>query len=58
MPGEHSQPPGTLAAVMEGSLDVRAAGAGRLTRTANRPQDLTSARRERERTRQDRGPTE
>ena len=58
MPGEHSQPPGTLAAVMEGSLDVRAAGSGRLTRTANRPEDLNSARRERERTRQAREQTE
>jgi hypothetical protein len=41
MPVE-TKPP--IAAVLEGSLDLRAAGEGRLTRTADRPLDLESAR--------------
>jgi hypothetical protein len=41
----------TIAAVLDGSLDLRAAGTGRLTRTANRPDDLESARRAHDRER-------
>jgi hypothetical protein len=41
MPVE-TKPP--IASVLEGSLDLRAAGAGKLTRTADRPLDLESAR--------------
>ncbi|MEP7360408.1 MAG: hypothetical protein ABI744_02405 [Chloroflexota bacterium] len=41
MPAE-TKPP--IAAVLEGSLDLRAAGAGKLTKTADRPLDLESAR--------------
>jgi hypothetical protein len=41
MPVE-TKPP--IAAVLDGSLDLRAAGEGRLTRTADRPLDLESAR--------------
>ena len=41
MPVE-TKPP--IASVLEGSLDLRAAGAGRLTRTADRPLDLGSTR--------------
>jgi len=48
MPGAHdheSEAPPMLAPVLEGSLDLRAAGSGRLTRTARRPDDLEGARR-------------
>lgn len=51
MPGqvsERSQPAPMIAGVLEGSLDLRAAGSGRLTRTANRPDDLEGVRRARE----------
>lgn len=41
MPAEAKTP---IASVLEGSLDLRAAGEGRLTRTADRPLDLESAR--------------
>jgi hypothetical protein len=41
MPAEPKTP---IASVLEGSLDLRAAGEGRLTRTADRPLDLESAR--------------
>ncbi len=34
-----------IAAVLDGSLDLRAAGTGRLSRTANRPDDFEGARR-------------
>ena len=44
LPGMVAEPPAEIAAVLEGSLDLRAAGAGRLTRTADRPVDLQSAR--------------
>jgi hypothetical protein len=37
-----------IAGVLEGSLDLRAAGSGRLTRTVNRPDDLEGVRRTRE----------
>ena len=48
-----------IAGVLEGSLDLRAAGSGRLTRTANRPDDLEGVRRRatsRRRLRRDRPP--
>ena len=45
MPGDQSSPPPTLAPVLEGSLDLRAAGSGRLTKTAQRPTDLGSVPR-------------
>ena len=48
LPGAQSstdQPTPTIAPVLEGSLDLRAAGSGRLSRTARRPDDLESARR-------------
>jgi hypothetical protein len=38
----------SIAGVLEGSLDLRAAGSGRLTRTAQRPDDLEGVRRARE----------
>jgi hypothetical protein len=41
----NDEPPSNLAAVLEGSLDVRDAGSGRLSRTASRPDDLQAARR-------------
>lgn len=41
----HAGPTPNIAGVLEGSLDLRAAGTGRLTRTANRPDDLQAARR-------------
>jgi hypothetical protein len=44
LPGMPTEPKAPIAAVLEGSLDLRAAGAGRLTRTADRPLDLQSAR--------------
>jgi hypothetical protein len=44
-PNGTRQPAPTIAPVLDGSLDLRAAGSGRLTRTANRPDDLESARR-------------
>jgi len=40
----NDEPPALMAGVLEGSLDLRAAGEGRLTRTADRPLDLESAR--------------
>jgi hypothetical protein len=45
MPSTANSPTPSIAGVLEGSLDLRAAGTGRLTRTANRPDDLESARR-------------
>ncbi|MEP7379545.1 MAG: hypothetical protein ABI725_08305 [Chloroflexota bacterium] len=44
LPGMRSETKQPIASVLEGSLDLRAAGAGRLTRTADRPLDLESAR--------------
>lgn len=43
-PGMPVEPKTPIASVLEGSLDLRAAGAGRLTRTADRPLDLEKAR--------------
>jgi len=48
LPGMVSNPDDptpNIAGVLEGSLDLRAAGSGRLSRTANRPDDLEGARR-------------
>jgi hypothetical protein len=45
LPGMPSEPPTRIANVLEGSLDLRAAGEGRLTRTADRPIDLEGAQR-------------
>jgi hypothetical protein len=44
LPGMPAEPKLPIASVLEGSLDLRAAGEGRLTRTADRPLDLESAR--------------
>jgi hypothetical protein len=44
LPGMPVEPKAPIASVLEGSLDLRAAGEGRLTRTADRPLDLESAR--------------
>jgi hypothetical protein len=44
LPGMPAEPKPPIAGVLEGSLDLRAAGEGRLTRTADRPLDLESAR--------------
>ncbi|HUP83338.1 MAG TPA: hypothetical protein VM284_04015 [Candidatus Limnocylindria bacterium] len=44
LPGMAAEPKTPIAGVLEGSLDLRAAGQGRLTRTADRPLDLESAR--------------
>jgi hypothetical protein len=44
LPGMPAEPKTPIASVLEGSLDLRAAGEGRLTRTADRPLDLESAR--------------
>ena len=44
LPGMAVEPKPPIASVLEGSLDLRAAGEGRLTRTADRPLDLESAR--------------
>ncbi len=44
LPGMASQPVQRIAGVLEGSLDLRNAGAGRLTRTSVRPTDLGSVR--------------
>jgi hypothetical protein len=43
LPGMRAEAPTPIADVLEGSLDLRAAGEGRLTRTADRPIDLESA---------------
>lgn len=42
--GMASEPPSLIAGVLEGSLDLRAAGEGRLTKTADRPLDLESVK--------------
>lgn len=42
LPGMRSEPAGKIATVLDGSLDLRAAGSGRLTRTAQRPSDLST----------------
>ena len=39
VPGIASEPTGPIGAYLQGSLDLRAAGEGRLTRTAVRPED-------------------
>ena len=39
LPGMPSKPPTRIAGVLEGSMDLRDAGAGRLTRTVSRPVD-------------------
>ncbi len=44
LPGHASRPATPIASVLEGSQDLRDAGAGRLSRTADRPLDLQSAR--------------
>jgi len=44
LPGMAAEPKAPIASVLEGSLDLRAAGAGRLTRTADRPVHLESVR--------------
>jgi hypothetical protein len=44
LPGMAAEPKSPIASVLEGSRDLRAAGAGRLTRTADRPVDLESVR--------------
>lgn len=44
LPGMPAEPKTPIASVLEGSLDLRAAGEGRLTKTADRPLDLESAR--------------
>lgn len=44
LPGMAAAPKAPIASVLDGSLDLRAAGAGRLTRTADRPVDLESVR--------------
>jgi hypothetical protein len=44
LPGMAQQPVQRIAGVLEGSLDLREAGAGRLTRTSVRPTDLGSVR--------------
>lgn len=44
LPGMRAEPKTPIASVLEGSLDLRAAGEGRLTKTADRPLDLESAR--------------
>jgi hypothetical protein len=44
LPGMAAEPKMPIASVLQGSLDLRAAGEGRLTRTADRPLDLESAR--------------
>lgn len=44
LPGMPIETKPPIAGVLEGSLDLRAAGAGKLTRTADRPLDLESAR--------------
>jgi hypothetical protein len=40
MASNRTDPAPNIASVLDGSLDLRAAGSGRLTRTANRPDDL------------------
>lgn len=45
LPGMPAEPRQPIAAVLEGSLDLREAGAGRLTRTTTRPAELLPARR-------------
>jgi len=45
MASVRSDPGLIMAPVMEGSLDLRAAGEGRLSRTVNRPDDLEGVRR-------------
>jgi hypothetical protein len=42
------EPPPMLASVLEGSLDLRAAGSGRLSPTVSRPDDMEGVRRARE----------
>ena len=44
LPGMPIETKPPIASVLEGSLDLRAAGAGKLTRTADRPLDLGSTR--------------
>lgn len=44
LPGMAAEPKSPIASVLEGSLDLRAAGAGRLSRTVDRPLDLESVR--------------
>ena len=44
LPGMAAEPKTPIASVLEGSLDLRAADEGRLTRTADRPLDLEGAR--------------
>jgi hypothetical protein len=45
---DRSDPTPMIAGVLEGSLDLRAAGSGRLSRTVNRPDDLEGVRQARE----------
>jgi hypothetical protein len=46
LPGMRSEPATRIASVLEGSLDLRAAGTGRLTRTASRPDDRSGLGRD------------
>ncbi|MEA2900492.1 MAG: hypothetical protein QOH36_379 [Actinomycetota bacterium] len=50
LPGMKSRPsaPPNIASVLDGSLDLRAAGSGRLSRTANRPDDLEGVQQARD----------
>jgi hypothetical protein len=52
LPGMRQEPAPNIASVLDGSLDLRAAGSGRLTRTAPHYDDLGAVRRERERVRE------
>ncbi len=45
MSNERGEAAATMAPVLEGSLDLRAAGTGRLSRTVNRPDDLEGVQR-------------
>jgi hypothetical protein len=49
MSNDRSEPAPSMAPVLEGSLDLRAAGTGRLSRTASRPDDLQGVQRAHER---------
>ena len=42
LPGMRSEPAVKIATVLDGSLDLRAAGSGRLSRTVQRPSDLSA----------------
>lgn len=48
VPSDRSEPAPSIAGVLEGSLDLRHAGSGRLARTVQRPDDFEGARRARD----------